>query len=59
MQFHEETYVRNRKDMMKKGLVLGMGSRLDTEDAIETAIYMFSIGQENQWGPVKRKEIKL
>ena len=59
MQFHEETYIRNRKDMIKKGLTKEMKSRLDMESAIETAIYMFSIGQEKQWGPIARGEIVL
>lgn len=59
MQFWEGTYNRNRKDMIRKGFVTDMGSRHDLEDSIETAIYMFSIGQEKQWGPVLRGEIKI
>jgi len=59
MQFHAGTYAKNREDMLKKGLAFDFGSRLDMENAIETAIYMFSIGQEKQWGPVLREEIKL
>lgn len=59
MQFHAGTYTKNRKDMIKKGLTKKLGSRENMENAIETAIYMFSIGQEKQWGPVLRGEIKL
>lgn len=59
LQFHEGTYTANRKTMIKKGLAQEMGSRLDMENAIDTAIYMFSIGQEKQWGPYLRGEIKL
>ena len=59
MQFHEPTYKANRTAMIKKGLTKEMKSRLDMESAIETAIYMFSIGQEKQWGPVARSEITL
>ena len=56
VQFHEPTYIRNRRDMMKKGLAEYMGSRMDPDNAIETMIYMFSIGQGNQWGPFFREE---
>lgn len=59
LQFHEGTYERNRKDMIDKGFVNDIGSRHDMSDAIETTAYMISIGQENQWGPVARGEIKL
>jgi hypothetical protein len=59
MQFHAGTYTANRQRMIDKKLVDHMGSRLDMEDSIETAIWMFSIGQENQWGPYYRGEIKL
>lgn len=59
MQFHAGTYTKNRNDMIKKGLAKKLGSRENMENAIETAIYMFSIGQEKQWGPVLREEIKL
>lgn len=59
MQFHAGTYTKNRNDMIKKGLTKKIGSRENMENAIETAIYMFSIGQEKQWGPVLREEIKL
>jgi len=59
MQFWASTYEQNRNDMIRKGLAFDFGSRLDMEDSIETAIYMFSIGQAKQWGPVYRDEIKL
>ena len=45
--------------MIKKGLTKELGSRENMENAIETAIYMFSIGQDKQWGPVLRGEIAL
>jgi hypothetical protein len=59
MQFHEDTYIRNRKTMIRLGHVSQMGSRWNMQDAIETAIYMFSIGQEKQWGPILRGEIEI
>jgi hypothetical protein len=60
MQFHAATYTANRQRMMKLALVDHMGSRLDMEDAIETATWMIAVkGQEKQWGPVLRGEIKL
>ena len=59
MQFWAGTYKANRLAMIKKGLTKELGSRENMENAIETAIYMFSIGQERQWGPVLRGEIVL
>lgn len=59
MQFHEGTYYQYRQQMVKKGLATVFGSRLDMENAIDTAIYMLSIGQEKQWGPVFRGEINI
>lgn len=59
LQFRSGTYTANRQRMINLKLVDHMGSRLDMEDSIETAIYMFSIGQEKQWGPYYRGEIKL
>jgi len=58
VQFHAPTYTSYRARMMKLGLVDHMGDRLDAEDAIETMIYMFSIGQGRQWGPYSRGECK-
>jgi hypothetical protein len=59
MQFHAGTYTANRQRMIDKGLTDHMGSRFDMEDSISTAIYMFSLKQEKQWGPVARNEIIL
>lgn len=59
LQFRVGTYADFRKEMMRKGLTKDMGSRLDMEDAIETAAWAINNGKEKHWGPVLREEIKL
>lgn len=58
LQFHEPTYIANRQRMMKLELVDHLGNRFDDEDAIETAVWMWSQGQLNQWGPYSRGECR-
>jgi hypothetical protein len=36
-----------------------MGSRLDMENAIDTAAWAIADGRETAWGPIARGEIKL
>ena len=59
LQFHEPTYIAYRKIMINRGLVTELGSRLDMENAIETAAWAINDGRESAWGPVARGEIKL
>ena len=59
LQFHEATYIGYRKLMIQEGLTTFLGSRLDMENAIETASWAINNGRENAWGPVARGEIKL
>ena len=58
-QFWAGTWTANRKRMLDKGLITEIGDRLNVEQAIETTAWMLSIGQDNQWGPLKRQEIEL
>lgn len=59
LQFHEPTYISYRKIMINRGLVTELGSRLDMENAIETAAWAINDGRESAWGPIARGEIKL
>jgi hypothetical protein len=59
LQFHEPTYIAYRKIMINRGLVTELGSRLDMENAIETAAWAINDGREGAWGPVARGEITL
>jgi hypothetical protein len=59
LQFHEATYKEYRTIMMDDYLVTNLGSRLDMENAIETAAWAINNGREKAWGPVARGEIKL
>jgi hypothetical protein len=58
LQFHEATYQGFRKIMIKRGLTTEVGSRLDMDNAIETAAWAINDGRENDWGPYARGEIK-
>lgn len=58
LQFHEATYQAYRKEMIKKGLVDHVGSRLNLEDSIETMIWAVMDGRGTAWGPIKRGECK-
>lgn len=59
LQFHESTYRRFRGSMMRANVVKAWGSRLDMEDAIQTAAWAICVGREREWGPVLRGEIQL
>ena len=59
LQFHEPTYEGYRAIMIRKGLAKDEGSRLDMENAIDTAAWAINNGREMAWGPVARGEITL
>lgn len=58
-QFHQPTWEANRQRMIDEGLINDIGSRYDMQQAIQTTAWMLSEGQDNQWGPLLRKEINL
>lgn len=58
MQFHEDTYQRMRKHMMKNGYVNWKGTRYNLQDSIMTTAYALSEGWGTEWGPILRGECK-
>lgn len=59
LQFHKGTWEANRQRMIDAGIVSEIGDRTDMRQAIETTAWMIAQGQENQWGPYLRGDIKL
>ena len=53
-QFHQDTWVRMRKQMLKLGLIKEIGSRYDEEMAIQTTIWAVVNGRGKEWGPILR-----
>ena len=53
-QFHEATWQRMRKQMLKKGLITEIGSRYDMEQAIQTTAWTIVNGYAKEWEPVLR-----
>lgn len=54
LQFHEETWVRFRKLMIKKGLATEVGSQYDLKEAIRTTVWAIKDNRAKNWGPILR-----
>lgn len=54
LQFHQSTWDRMRKAMIKDGKATEIGSPLDLEAAIYTTAYAISKGWAREWGPILR-----
>lgn len=53
-QFHEETWNRMRKQMIKQGVATEISDRYDLKEAIRTAAWAIKEGRALEWGPVLR-----
>ena len=53
-QFHEETWQRMRKQMLKAGLIDEIGDRFDVKQATYTTAWAIANGRSSEWGPLKR-----
>ena len=53
-QFHEDTWVRMRKEMMKDGHAQDIGSRYDFKESARTTAYAIQKGWAREWGPILR-----
>lgn len=56
LQFHEPTWQRMRKKMIKQGLVEDISNRYDEHNAIMTTAWAISEGRGSEWGPILRGE---
>ncbi len=54
LQFHEETWVRFRKLMIKQGLATEVGSQYDLKEAIRTTVWAIKTNRAKNWGPILR-----
>jgi len=54
MQFHEETWNRMRKQMIKQGYATEIGSRYDLKESIRTTAWAIKEGRALEWGPILR-----
>ena len=55
MQFHEDTWIRMRKQMIKQGKATEIGSRLDLKESIKTTAWAINNGNAREWGAIYRK----
>lgn len=53
-QFHEATWQRMRKQMLKAGLITEIGSRFDLKQATYTTAWAIANGRALEWGPILR-----
>ena len=53
-QFHEATWQRMRKQMIKQGAATEIGSRYNLKQAIMTTAWAISQGRALEWGPILR-----
>ena len=53
-QFHEETWTRMRKQMIKQGKATEIGSRYDLKEAVRTTTWAISNKNGLEWGPILR-----
>lgn len=53
-QFHEATWQRMRKQMIKQGYAEEIGSRYDLKEAIRTTAWAIREGRALEWGPILR-----
>lgn len=53
-QFHEETWNRMRKQMIKQGYATEIGSRYDLKESIRTTAWAIKEGRALEWGPALR-----
>lgn len=56
LQFHESTWNRMRKQMIKAGLITDISSRFDDKDAIYTMAWALVQGRGKEWGPILRND---
>jgi len=54
MQFHEATWQRMRKQMIKQGYAIDIGSRYDLKESIRTTAWAIKEGRALEWGPILR-----
>jgi len=53
-QFHEATWQRMRKQMIKQGKAIEIGSRYDLKESIRTTAWAIREGRALEWGPILR-----
>lgn len=53
-QFHQATWDRMRKQMIKEGKATEMGSRYDFKESARTTAWAISKGRGLEWGPILR-----
>jgi len=53
-QFHEATWNRMRKQMIKQGKAIEIGSRYDLKESIRTTAWAIKEGRALEWGPILR-----
>ncbi len=53
-QFHQETWVRMRKQMIKAGFASEIGDRYDKKQSARTTAWAISNGNAREWGPINR-----
>lgn len=53
-QFHDQTWLRMRKQMMAAGLATEIGSRFDFKESARTTAWAISVGRSAEWGPIYR-----
>lgn len=53
-QFHEATWERMRRQMIKDGYATEIGTRYDLGEAASTVAYAFKKGWAREWGPILR-----
>ncbi len=53
-QFHQETWNRMRKQMIKAGLATEIGDRYDKRESARTTAWAIANGRALEWGPISR-----
>lgn len=53
-QYHQETWVRMRKQMIKEGKATEIGDRYDKKESARTTAWAINHGNALEWGPILR-----
>lgn len=54
MQFHEDTWIRMRKQMIKQGVATEISDRFNLKEAIRTTAWAINNGNAREWGAIYR-----
>ncbi len=57
-QYHQTTWQGFRKEMLAKGLITEIGSRLNDKQAVETTAWALANNRDGNWGPWVRGECR-